>query len=78
MTLGDVHVNRDGTIRYDGDPIGLVSKMDKAYWEMGRWRAEIGDPAKPAVWPGYRVVYADARMTAVKSVLDSVPNPEHS
>jgi hypothetical protein len=67
MNLGDVHINRDGTIRHNGDPIGFVSKVT----EERLWRAEVGTPvARPDVdWPPYAVVYAHTRREAVLSVI---------
>lgn len=71
--LDDVHVNRDGTIRWDGEPIGYV-------WQGitpgSKWRAELGDVARPDAWPGYRVCYADTRREAVAGALEGVEAPE--
>jgi hypothetical protein len=75
MTLGDVHVNKDGTIRFNGDPIGWVSKVDDAWKTMGSWRAEIGDAGDPEAWPPYRAVYAKTRKAAIVSALADIEVP---
>jgi hypothetical protein len=70
MTLGDVYVNRDGTIRFEGEPIGYVFKH-----EPGTWRAEIGSAAFLEAWPPYGVAYAKTRKAAVASVLEDIEVP---
>ena len=69
----DVYVNRDGTIRWDGEAIGLVYKTEGP--ALGKWRAEIGDPAHPDKWPGFRASYASTRSAAVADVLENVEAP---
>jgi hypothetical protein len=73
----NVYVNRDGTIRWEGDPVGLVKKVDDfGFASMGmRWRAELGDPANVDGWPPYRAVYAKTRAQAVAGVLEGVEEP---
>jgi hypothetical protein len=71
--LDDVFVNRDGTIRWDGDAIGRVEKIGS---EIGEWRAEVGDPATPEAWPRYRASYARTRKAAIADVLEGLEVPE--
>jgi len=74
--LDDVYVNRDGTIRWDGEAIGRVDRVDHpAYRPMGAWRAELGDPADVDAWPPWRAVYARTRRAAVAGALDGVEAP---
>lgn len=74
-SLDDVYVNRDGTIRWDGEAIGLVVKTEGLAKEMGAWRAEVGSPAAPEVWPRYRASYAKTRKAAVADVLEGLEVP---
>ena len=71
--LDDVHVNRDGTIRWDGDAIGVVGKVEGLAPGGARWRAEVGDPSAPEAWPPFRSVYARTRRDAVAGVLALTP-----
>lgn len=74
--LDDVHVNRDGTIRWDGEPIGYVGKVEGALAPANaKWRAEIGNPADPEAWPRYVAIYAQTRQDAVQAVLEGVVVP---
>lgn len=82
MKLSDpdanVYVNRDGTIRYDGEPIGFVGKVevDSGFSIAGMsWRAELGDARKPEQWPPYRAVYDRTRKGAVAGVFEGVEIP---
>jgi hypothetical protein len=61
-------VKRDGTIltKPGGQPLGFVFQVDAAFRRLGRWRAEVGDPAEPET---YRVVYAPTRREAVEEAL---------
>lgn len=74
--LDNVYVNRSGAIRWDGDQIGSVAKVEQSFWRMGKWRAEIGDPARPTAWPPFRAVYAATRKAAVAEVLEGVEVPD--
>jgi hypothetical protein len=76
--LDDVYVNRDGTIRWNGDAIGTVAKVEvnSGFAIAGMmWRAEIGDAAKPEEWPPYRASYARTRKAAIWDVLADVEAP---
>jgi len=79
MTLGDVHLNKDGTIRFSGDAIGYVSKGDlplgMGSWK-GSWRAQVGDPERPEEWPSYRSCYGKTRKAAVSDVLADLEHPD--
>ena len=61
-------ITRDGTIltRPGGQPLGFVFKVDAAFRQLGRWRAEVGDPSEPET---YRAVYARTRREAVEEAL---------
>jgi hypothetical protein len=74
--LDNVYVNRDGTIRWDGEQIGNVDKVDQAFWKLGRWRAEIGNPSRPEDWPPFRASYGRTRSEAVAGALEGVEVPE--
>jgi len=73
--LDDVYVNRDGTIRWNGDAIGSVSRVESWAAAYGDWRAEIGNAADPEAWPGYRAAYGKTRKAAVAEVLAGVEAP---
>jgi hypothetical protein len=73
--LDNVYVARNGTIRWDGDEIGFVEKTEGLGIAMGKWRAEVGDAAKPEEWPRYRVSYAPTRKAAIGDVLDGIEVP---
>lgn len=61
-----IHVQRNGTILRDGEEIGVVIKVDSPLIaRMGKWRAEVGDPANPET---YKVAYANTRQAAVREV----------
>jgi hypothetical protein len=76
MTLDSVYVNADGTIRWDGDPIGRVMKTEEGLArELGQWRAEVGSPAAPEAWPRWVACYAKTRKAAVGAVLDGLEVP---
>jgi hypothetical protein len=76
--LDNVYINRDGTIRWDGDAIGTVSKLSAADARLvgGQWRAEVGDPVHPEQWPRYRATYSRTRRDAVADVLDGLEAPD--
>lgn len=74
MTLGDVHVNADGTIRHNGEPIGTVLRVEPPS-PIGKWRAEIGDPRACEAWPAWRAVYAGTRKVAVASAIEDLEVP---
>lgn len=73
--LDNVHVKRDGTILWDGEPVGYVDKVSGLAPAGAKWRAEIGDVAKPEAWPNYRAVYAKTRQDAVQAVLEATEVP---
>lgn len=72
--LDNVYVSKSGIIRWDGDVIGLAHKTEDP--ALGKWRAEIGNAAKPDVWPPYRASYAKTRASAIADVLDGLEVPE--
>jgi hypothetical protein len=72
--LDNVYVSKSGVIRWDGDDIGLVYKTEGP--ALGKWRAEIGNPANPDAWPPYRASYAGTRNAAVADVLENLEVPE--
>jgi len=75
--LDNVHVNRDGTIRWDGEAVGYVMKVEGTLAaQIGKWRAELGDPGKPTGWPPYRAGYAKTRAEAVAVVLEGLEVPD--
>ena len=76
--LDNVFVKMDGRILWDGEEIGLVTKLGEADAKLvgGRWRAEVGDATRPEVWPGYRAVYSRTKRDAVAQVLESVEAPD--
>lgn len=74
--LDDVYVNRDGTIRWAGDAIGRVDRVEGPLAPANaKWRAEVGDAAAPEAWPRFRAVYARTRRDAVAGVLEDVEAP---
>lgn len=77
MTLGDVHVNRDGTVRFNGDPIGYVYKLEDSDLgrQIGKWRCEVGDVAQPEQWPAYCASYAKTRKDAVLGAISGLEVP---
>jgi hypothetical protein len=77
--LDDVFVNRNGTIRWDGDEIGRVEKLEveDGFSIAGMmWHATIGDPVACEVWPPYRASYAPTRKAAIAGVLEGLEVPE--
>lgn len=76
--LDNVFVKNDGRILWDGDEIGSVTKVEQGLGTppAWKWRAEVGDAAKPEAWPPYRASYARTRFDAVADVLDGVEAPD--
>jgi len=75
--LDYLHVQRNGTILLEGEPIGFVMKTEGTLaQEIGAWRAELGDVAKPTAWPPYRAGYAKTRRGAVAVVMDGLEVPD--
>ena len=75
--LDFVHVKRDGRILWDGQEVGYVYKVEGTLAaQIGKWRAELGNPGKPTGWPPYRVGYDQTRKGAVALVLDGLEVPD--